>query len=192
MEDLKKLHYQVQIHLLQVYPRISSHNKEEMKIRINKLLTKQVQLFLSMDKTIQVNESIQTKFFRRCSQTFRVQTLVKTWARNPISTLMQLSYKWQELNNQMKIPLEARTATNPICKHSLRHHLKEKSSFLVKILQASNPIEMVKMLRLMPNIFNLLNMVLIILKAADSIEMVNMYRERPSTNHSIPNLQMLI
>jgi len=196
MEDLKKLHYQVQIHLLQVYPRISSHNKEEMKIRMNKLLTKQVQLFLSMDKTIQVNESIQTKFFRRCSsQTFRFQILVKTWARNPISTFKQLSYQeqlMQELNKQMKILLEARTPTNPICKHSFRH-LKEKSSFLVKrILQASNPKEMFNMKRGQPYIFNLLNMVMMIMKPTKPIEIVNMYREILSTNHSIPNLLMLI
>jgi hypothetical protein len=107
---------------------------------------------------------------------------------------MQLSYKeqsMQELNKKMKIPLEARTTTNPICNLSFRH-LKEKSSFLVKILQASIPIEMVKMLRLMPNIFNLLNMVMMIMKRTKPIEIVNMYREITSTNHSIPNLLMLI
>ena len=98
----------------------------------------------------------------------------------------------QELNNQLKIPLEARTPTNPMCKHSFRH-LKEKSSFLVKrILQASNPKEMFNMKRGQPYIFNLLNMVMMIMKPTKPIEIVNMYREVPSTNHSIPNLLLLM
>ena len=98
----------------------------------------------------------------------------------------------QELNNQLKIPLEARTPTNPMCKHSFRH-LKEKSSFLVKrILQASNPKEMFNMKRGQPYTFNLLNMVMMIMKPTKPIEIVNMYREILSTNHSIPNLLLLM